>query len=356
MSEHRDFPEAPQPGIAHAEPAIPTGGLTKGAVIGIVVGALVILAGAIVAVVIYNAGLPDRPGKGANRADAAEVVEDYLDALAEGDAATARSLVGGTGADPLLSQEALDRSIEVAPISDITVSDEDYFSPRGRSSVQASFMIGDYPVTRDFSLRQDASGWRIDDGLIDIDLYGFDGYGAEINGVALDSEITARAFPGGYELGFENENFEAPVDEVTVIAYPGDGGALSVGPPSLTDEAMEKYRALVKESLDECLAMTTIDTPCGMAVEAYSEGDAEKLDGKVKRSLTVSGRAALASITATPDPGIPAVVSTIESSIDTRVEIEGGTVDEKLMAASATPLGIAYVDFSGDEPTITWED
>lgn len=334
-------------------------GLSRGAIIGIVAGAVV----AIVLVVaifgmLASSGASTSADPAAPEDTAAGAVEGFLTALAEGDAETAARLAGADPDDPVLSEEVLDRSLELAPISGIEVEDLDEEGAY-RHMVRASFEIGAHSASRSFTVWHTREGWDIDDALVALPLFELEGLGLEVNGAAtLDGYPSV--FPGAYEIGVENDAFEvvaqdAPIGVVAVVSRDDVDPLFSVD-ARLTEESTETFRSLVRASLEECLAMTGLSTPCGLDVSDPLADGAIPIDGTAQRSLTEEGELALDELSPSPDHERPGkMISYDYITVHTRIEADRGGETVSGTLYSSGELLRPSVDFSEEEPTVSWE-
>lgn len=332
-------------------------GLSTGAIIGIVGGGVLLLL-VILAIIIFSIvrGSGGSASGSSGSSDPAAVVEEYLTALAENDADTARKLTGGTTSDKLLTQEVLEYSNEVAPITNIVVDAEGVIDGEyDEAVVSASYQIGDETVSRDFTVWQFSDHAEISDGIMHVSLGQFEGLDPALNGVAVGPDSLA-IFPVAYDVTLENENFAVTgAEQPIVITSNEDTNGFYELQPTLTDEATAEFRELVRASLTECLASTSLNTPCGMDVSAPFNGGEVAIDGTVVRTLSAEGDAALNALEPRSDYDNPLVVTSsdyIQVSITVDAEKDGmrGTGDVLFGADLLSPT----VDFSADSPQVVW--
>lgn len=324
----------------------PKKGLSRGALFGIIGGAaalvLIIAAAIIVPALLRGPSLT-----------ASDVVEDYLTALSEGDAETALEYVDPYDYDELLTAEVLQASLELGAIDDIEVGEETE-GASGSSAVPVTFTVGGESVSREFEVYEYSDEWQIIDGLVLIStLSGFDGLGLTINGA--EAPETAYVFPGTYELALATDAFTfSGGTSVFRIATDDDTEALWDVRPELSESGVETFRSLVSASLEECLAMKTLSTPCGMDVTGIDLSGATPVEDSVTRTLTTEGESALASLE--PQVSSGTVVSSYDS-IDVDITLQGeqdGQRNEYEVWWGAY-VGTPTVDFGAEEPTVVWE-
>lgn len=319
--------------------------VSKGALFGIVGGAVAVVL--IVAAAIVVPSLLRGPALSAS-----DVVEDYLTALSEGDAEAALEYVTAYD-DALLTDEVLAASRDRAPIADIEVGEAQ--GTAEQSIVPVSFTIGGEAVSRDFEVWHYGDDWQIYDGLVFAGFDGFDGLGLTVNGVEVGAQT--YLFPGSYQLAVSQDQFavSGDVDTFTVVEA-RDGEALYELHPVLTYDGAATFRELVRASLQECIAMTSLSTPCGMDIADIDLNGYAPVEGSVTRTLTADGEAALKSLEAEVDYRDPTLVSTWDS-IDVDMTLEGEKDGEKaeFEVWFGGYVGTPSVDFSEEDPTVTWE-
>lgn len=322
--------------------------MSKGLLFGIIGGAaaLVLLVAAVVIVPALLRG-PAQTASG--------VVEEYLTALAEGDFDTALAYVEAYADDSLLNEEVLAASIERAPITDIVVeaSDGDEFE----SVVSASFAIGGEAVERDFTVYKFGQDeWQLGDGLIAISLSSLEGLGLTINGVEPTGAIT-YVFPGTYQFSLAYEEFalDSDVDTFTLVTE-DDADVVWDLQPVLTDDGAAMFRSLVRAAVEECVAMKTLTTPCGMDITDIDLQGYTAVDGSVTRTITAEGQKDLDAMEPASDYSTPSLVSTYDS-VDIEMTLQGkkdGTTAEFDVWFGGY-MNSPSVDFAAQTPTVIWE-
>jgi hypothetical protein len=285
---------------------------------------------------------------------APELVQTYLEALAAGDAETARSITGASESETMLSSEVLKQSNELAPMSAISVGEA--AANGDEAEVSASFALGEATMDRTFRLRNTSAGWQLADGLVPLSVPALAGFGAQINGAEL-SGTEVRVFPGMYRLALGSSAFTLGADAETVMITDAEQ-ALAVRQlqPKLTDDASAKYVELVRASLNECLALTDLATPCGLDVSARLKDGATPVEGTAKRSLDSEGEAALDALVIQMDPAAAGTVfSILNIQVKTRLEAEnnGSRVSGELLYGGQ--LLSPRVDFTAETPVVVWQ-
>lgn len=338
----------PYGGYPGAAPA-PRKPLSKGALFGIIGGAVAVVL--IIAAAIIVPALLRGPA-----ITASDVVEDYLTALSEGDAEAALEYVDTYGDDALLTDEVLAASLELGAIDDIEVeevSDSDEFE----TSVPVTFTIGGEEVSREFLVYNytgDDEEWHIADALISVSgFYGFEGLGLTVNGA--EAPENAAVFPGTYELALGVEQFAIEGDTATfVVTSDADAEALWDLRPAITEEGAAQFRSLVRASVEECVAMNTLTTPCGLDLTGIDLDGATPVDGTVTRTITAEGQATLDSLTAEVSSGS---IVTSYDSVDVEMTLQGDQGGSRLdfEVLFGGYLNSPTVDFAAETPVVTWE-
>lgn len=351
------------PAGQYGAPQPPKKGLSTGAIVGIVAGSVVlvllVVVGGLYAVgslVTNSVAGPLSTGGSVNKSSGspADVVEEYLNALADGDAKTARNLVGETSSNSLLSDEVLKKSLELAPMTNISVDKDSIQEDSYDATISATFDLGDETFTRDFSVYDSYSdGWAIQDGLVSVSLSAFKGLGPTLNGVKT-SESYVEMFPGVYEIGLSVDAFTVDGDSNT-FAFTDDTTYSDNEDlkPVLTKEAHKTFTNLVTASLKECLALTTLSTPCGNDVDAKVVDGTTLADGDVKRTLTAEGAAELKEMEPRTDWEVPTSVSAF-LSVDIDVSLTNGDADRSRWLYGGRLLN-PTVDFADEKPSVTWK-
>lgn len=330
-------------------PAAPRKPMSKGLLFGIIGGAAVLVL--LVAAAIIVPGLL----RGA-APTASEAVEEYLTALSEGDAETALTFVETYADDSLLTDEVLGASLELAPITDIVVEESEDASEY-EATVSASFAVGGETIEREFTAYSSSDdGWVISDGLVMATLSNFDGLGLTVNGVE-PADPSTSLFPGAYQLALGYEQFALDSDTDTFTLTTDDDSELFWDIyPVLTDDGAATFRSLVRAAIEECVAMKTLTTPCGMDITEIDLSGHTPVDGSVTRTITSDGMATLDSMVPEVDYSTPTLVSTYDTP-DVEMTLQG-TKDGQTSEFEVWFGGYMdtpSVDFAQETPTVTWD-
>ncbi|MFF7294101.1 hypothetical protein ACFY9N_16350 [Microbacterium sp. NPDC008134] len=336
--------------------------LPLGAIIGIIAGGVVVLlvlAAAIIVPLLGRGGgdagggaAGDEPAPAASTPE--EWVEAYLTAVSEGDAEeAAKYLDTSSYSDELLTDEVLAASLELGAIEDIEVgeAEEGEYSD---VTVTATFTIGGTEVSRDFEIYQSEYDGEITmlDGAARVSTYSFDDIGLTVNGVEVPDD--ALVFPGTYEFGTVLEEFAIEGESTLIVADDKSEEAVTMLRPVLSEAGVASYRELVTASLRECLALKTLNTPCGMDVTGMEKDGYAVVDGAVSRVMSAEGEAALTGLVG--EVSDRAVVSTYESfGIDLTVEAQNAAGQRGTYTTYYSGLLSPKVDFAADDPKVVWE-
>ena len=196
--------------------------------------------------------------------------------------------------------------------------------------------------------------WQIADGLISMaGFYGFEGLGLTVNGA--EAPETAYVFPGTYELAVGVEEFTIEGDTTTfVVSSDADAEVLWDLRPVLTEEGTAQFRSLVRASVEECVAMKTLTTPCGLDLTDIDLDGATPVDGTVTRTITAEGQSTLDTLTAEVSSG--SIVTTYDS-VDVEMTLQGdqGGTRAEFEVWFGGYLNSPTVDFAAETPTVVWE-
>ncbi|KJL48656.1 hypothetical protein RS84_00823 [Microbacterium hydrocarbonoxydans] len=343
-------PNAPYPGAYPAAgftPA-PKKPMPKGLLIGLIAGGAVVVLAIAAAVIVP---IVTRPPK----LSASDYVEEYLTALADGDAEKALTYVENYGGDDLLTADVLKESLKLGKIDKIKVgevSEGDY----GDTEVPVTFTIGDTKVDRTFdvSANYDGTELTIIDGLVSFSgLYGFEGLGLTVNGAEASTE-SQYVFPGTYQLAVGPEEFAIEGESTVVVANDEDTEALYEVKPILSEAGTASFRELVKASFAECLAMKTLDTPCGMNTSTMSQDGYTPVDGTVTRTIDAENQSTLDNLE--PYVSERAIVTTYDYwSVDITLQASNGSSTEPFEVLFGGEILTPKVDFSAETPAVIWE-
>ena len=339
------------PTSAYGMPAAPAPKkpMSKGLLFGLIGGGVVlvlIIAAAIIVPLLLRA--PAQTASG--------VVEGYLTALSEGDAETALTYVETYADESLLTDEVLAASLELAPITDIVVEESEDIGDYGSTLVSASFAIGGETVEREFEVYRYDDDWQLYDGLVTATVSSFEGLGLTVNGVEPGDE-SVSLFPGTYQLALAYEEFAIDADsDIFTIATDDDSEQFWDLQPVLTEDGAAAFRSLVRAAVEECVAMKTLSTPCGMDISDIDLQGYTPVEDSVTRTITTEGQKDLDEMEPDISYSSPTLVSTYDS-VDVDITLQGkkdGTTAEFDVWFGGY-MNSPSVDFSAETPTVTWD-
>lgn len=360
------------------------GGRGKGLIIGVIVVAVLLLAGAVTALVLLFQGGEDseddgdqgteengdggddedgdggeEDGENGDDSDASTpdaAVEGFLNAVADADADAALGYLQNSPSDTtLLTDDVLSVSDEEAPLSDIDVEAPSNSSDN-YADVNATFTVGDTSASYTFYVMSTDGGstWGVDNGTVDItNLPDVGDATLTANDVELESS-SATAFVGtSLTLGLESENFSLGEDSTLVVSDSYvDTTNLEL---SLTEDAEERWREAIQAAVEECLDSNDREAGCGLDLPEDMDGIGI-VEGSVERSISSSDEQTLSQLTPRLDFSNPNLVSPeyFSMSVDTQVEgSDGNTYD--VWSGSGTSLGTPVVDMNEEELEVVWE-
>ncbi len=206
-------PGAGWPGAPGMAPGAPYGPppqrSRKGLIIGLSVGAVVLLVVvAVVLVMAFSGG-----GKGST---GGEAMTNYLEALAAGDAEKALSYgVDQPGSTELLTDEILKKQIEKMPITDITILNDDTKDFAGMGRVHVSAKFGEKVSDETISLKKSDKDWKLEQAAIKLEPSTSSNNDAQKTLTLFGKEIgdkTFYVFPGWLDIGSNNPNLKVTSD------------------------------------------------------------------------------------------------------------------------------------------------
>ncbi len=224
-------------------------------------------------------------------------VENFMAALAEGDAETAREYLNlDTGMQyPFLTDEVLAVSNTLGPVSDVVVTGGTAEGKPGEMSV--SYTVAGKKLTQPVEM---VDGKITAAVLAELSFSQLGDVEPTINGVPAEGDVFL--FPGAYSFGTAFEQYQFPNEDGISQIRGGDGsGTLyrSAVTLQLTEEGEEQFRAALLTSLEDCLRSTSLSSDCGMDISKQDMADlgypdVDPIDGTVERTLA-EGSAAVVS-------------------------------------------------------------
>lgn len=190
---------------------------------------------------------------------APQVVRQYLEAVAAGDAKRALAL----GAEPPvrpspLTQRLLTVTLRTAPLRDIEVPEVADPDPR---EVTASFTLGRRSHVEALEVVNTDDGWRLRQAYATLSFPEWFVIGSQlrVNGLAVDPNTPVAVLPGRYEIGSAHWAYDYFGEPTLVVTNP----QLADLPPAEhfpTRAAMDAYRREVKRRLARCMQAKSLNT------------------------------------------------------------------------------------------------
>ncbi len=249
---------------------------------------------------------------------AADAVKEYLTAVSEGRANDATSKLNLSGADTsLLTDEVLNRSKQLAPITDIVTTVPE-LENEYTVDVPVSYKIGGTMVSTELSV-DISEGAKIASSLGEINLKAVSALQPTLNGATPATE-EPLLFPGTYEVALNSPYLQTAQPTLTVedsTTYLGESD-LDLRP---TEEAVKTFRDKVKGDIEACVASKAIDPGCGAALPSNLDNGEALIDGSIIRKLSAEAHAKLDALAPTPDLSNPTILSVLSSELGT-MELE----------------------------------
>lgn len=315
-------------------------------------GALVLVIAVIAAVVGLGGGQDPVAGGGGGGTGGkteggtqSEVVQQYLEAVAAGDAAGALALAETQPtAATFLTNEALAASAKNGAITDIQVAQS---SSEYSSRVEASFKIGDQQVTEEFSVRKVGDGYKLDDPATEVDLTN---RRARTLPMLIDgTEVTTdkiRLFPGAYQFS-TGTDYIGYGDELVYVKSNDDyRAASSIESPTITEKGTEAYIAAIDKSVKACLAKKELK-PSGCPNQTSANGQKIKTS-TIKWSVRSGSTENLKPRLDYDNP--TTATAYVGLSFKIEAECDGGT------CTGSSYAGRASVDLTAEELAVKWDN
>lgn len=298
---------------------------------------------------------------GETAADAA--VEGYLTALAAGDFDEAFSYVQEDPRSGLLTDELLNESLELAPISNIDVEPLDADPEDYSDYVSYTYTVGDQDFSGELhvvhSLTDDQ--WIIGGTAVTTQLSALDPGSLDfsVNGETVPSQGGDVLYGLAYHLDVEHENFMlSSTDDDGVLITDDNWFSFSTQDIVLTEEAEEQWRAAILEEAEACLESTTYEAGCGLDMPEEISGD-QVIDGTIERVASTSTQQTLQNLTPRMDYSNPNLVTAEEhiSGLEVFYDCSGpqGEGQCELLTGDARQFDSPLVDMAAEELEVVWE-
>jgi len=213
----------------------------------------------------------DAPGKAASPSEA---VQEYLEAVAAGDASTALlySALQPTNDPVFFSDDFLKQSMAANPLTDIVVPDgQTTDSP---AQIKATYTLGGQQVNAHFTVQKHGRDWLLDGGFLPLDLSALldKGVPLSLGGIPLNDTTKVDLFPGVYTLASLNPMLGLTSPELR-IEYPENNDMTFIVGFSLSADGASRIQQAAKAHLDECLTRQELNPEgCGFGFIGASSG------------------------------------------------------------------------------------
>lgn len=288
-------------------------------------------------------------------AAAAAAVQQYVEAVAEGDAAAALSHVQGNPAPTgLLTDAGLAASHALFPITDVVAKADPIWETAGH--VVVTYSLGSTPVTETYDVSDpDGDGTYV---IADTSRLSFGprftGLALTVNGAPVTGDSVA-VFPGTYALGVSTQPYEIDAPPIVVTAE-GETAVPEAVTPSLTDAGVQSYRTAVSSAIAACLASRALASGCGLDLQSTLSDGTTLYDGTVFRALTPDAQSVLASLVPELDPTNAVMVSSgMIGGVTTAANCTQGDANGECDIHDAPALQNAQVDMTQTPLVVVWK-
>lgn len=195
-------------------------------------------------------------------------VEDYLNAISDGEAEKALSYVrADTISGPLLTDAALtDPDNRPREITILTTSEGTTYTGERVTTVSARYQVRETTVDQTFSVLWDGNDWRIADPFVGLTVEDPGNRELTLNSVSVPHGQQLAAFPGAYTLSAAATPLYSAA-ETTVTPTGTGGGAQAwagLGDPNVSEAAQETIGQALADHLETCVQSTSAEPPnCG---------------------------------------------------------------------------------------------
>lgn len=271
----------------------------------------------------FGVNLAALGGKGP--ASSGAVVRAYLEAVGAADAARARSFLDSQPAnDLLLNDGVLQLSADQGRLTVTSVS-APVAGLDGGERVEASYRVGDTPITSTFRLNYRNGSWRLseDPGTLGVASLRPAGAKLIVNGMEVPPGVDSlAAFPGRYRIYTTNPYLTFEGGE-PVLLVRGPSAAPLVGAIRLvvTEDGIAQARRLTQEAIARCVQQHEL-APAGCPQSIQANPDQPVVPETIRWALEPSNPPSL-TVRPVPRSSLVEVVHTGKWSISTQV-MSGG--------------------------------
>ncbi len=217
-------------------------------------------------------------------------VKGYLEAVAEGDAASAlKHLAEEPDSTRLLTDDVLAASNKTAALTDIKV--KVVTSTGDAVKVKASYRLGGKDVDQTFTVTERDDDWAVVDGTATVDLsVSTKGLPLAVNGQTVPDASAVVLFPGSYTLTVEGDpGVYITLGNATFQVTSADDVKVPTISAALTDDGAAAFRQAVRASVEACVASPNLASGCsgsGLDVPESMNDGTVTTEGTVVRTLS----------------------------------------------------------------------
>jgi len=269
-------------------------------------------------------------------------VQDFLNALAKGDADTALTYAAAPPANPTyLTNAVLAASIAANPITNIVVT-PDPVGDSTQAHVGASYKIGSTPVTTSYDVKLYGDRYLISNVTKQVNLASAftANIGMALNGVSMDrsSLSSVELFPGSYQLTTTNSLLELYPDQFIVSDATSPVSVATTA--MLSDTAPSVLADAAKSALNKCLTEKVLVTSCNFGF-AGLQGNATPNLSTISWKIT-SGSDDFSGVDFQQSPASP---TTAGGNVTIKIRCNVRDTKGNQYQASVT-IGAVIVDFT----------
>lgn len=289
--------------------------------------------------------------------------ENYLTALAAGEFDEAFSYADQDPRGNLLTDQVLQESLELAPISNIEVEPTESAQDSASEHVSVTYTLGEQDISTELHMLHDyaTDEWSVDGYGLGTQISPAQGSSMEltVNGEPIPADGADLLYGLAYQIDVDHENFTLTMtdDDSLIVA---DETYLPVGSAEigLTEEATAEWAELIMEEAEECLASTTYESGCGLDMPEQVSGD-QVIDDTVERVASTTTMQTFENLTPRLDYDNPNLVAPEEhlGSIDIFYDCSGpqGEGQCELLTGEARQFNQPVVDMAAEELEVVWE-
>ena len=276
-----------------------------------------------------------------------EAVQQYLDALARGDAAAALALSANkpntTSDSSFLSDGALKTAMLANPITAINVpANQSTTTP---ATILASYQLGGKTVQAHFTVQDwNQAGWLLDGGFLNLDVSSLTAKGVPLtmNGIDITKMNKVQLFPGVYTLASSNPMLTL-VNGSFTIEYPESNPTFNQFSFTLSEAGVAGIQAAAQAKLTQCLTSKELQpTDCGFGVDptAYA------VDPTTVTWSLANDSPDLTAITPQLDAGS---YTTATAAATVTVDFQASTADHYRLVNGSSSLTVVQADFTNPD-------